>query len=330
MDTKHKVVLNGLRPDVNADEAHQKLAVLFKVSKEQIAQVVSKPGYIVKKDISADMATTYQRAVDAAGGLCVVEQELDFDIALAPPGVATPPMLPPLSSVTPPLPSAVAVTPPPVPTKDVLFEGSVSNLTNLFSIVEGHGEVTRDRCFFDWGKQTFTADKDELARLEEQKHGLGTKLVIEHKDGARIEVQAANQAGLKNALYALADRPYDQVALEAPDVSKVKNGTAWLAAAAPLIASLLIVFLWGSPYYWGTLKVLKLFLFLLSLIYLFMRIDHLMLQKRGYQAGQLGIVPPEQFPLYLFSRAKVFGHKPTYAWAWCGAFGFTLLDWFIL
>jgi hypothetical protein len=113
----------------------------------------------------------------------------------------------------------------------------------------------------------------------------------------------------------------------------VKNTTAWIAAFGPMLAGLFVVLLaaimgWNLDNASG-MDVVKFVILRLVLIYTFMRIDHLSLQAQGYNTNALGIVPPEQFPIYLFSRAKVFGHSKSYAITWCVLIGIDILVMFL-
>lgn len=203
----------------------------------------------------------------------------------------------------------------------MFFEGDVSNIKSLISVDQGGGAVTNQRCHFQWGSQSFSAEKDELAGVNEQKHGLGTKLVVQHTNGQSVTVSAANMKGLKNALYALAGLQSEEQALKQPELGAVKNATAWIAAFGPLWAGL-IVLLIGSMLGWDwesatTWQLTKIVAFKLFLIYSFMRIDHLFLQQQGFNTKALGMAAPENFPVYLFSRAKAFGQGKGYAITWC-------------
>ena len=62
---------------------------------------------------------------------------------------------------------------------------------------------------------------------------------------------------------------------------------------------------------------LRIIVFKLVVIYLFLRIDHISLQRHGFNTAALGVAAPETFPMYLFSRAKAFGHGKAYAITWC-------------
>lgn len=204
----------------------------------------------------------------------------------------------------------------------VLFQGDVANIKSLTNIKEGGGSVTNQRCNFQWAGQSFAAEKHELASVQEQKHGLATKLVLQHKNGESIAVQAANMRGLKNALYALAGLKFEEAALKQPELSAVKNVTAWLAALGPVWADLSFLLLasimgWDLDGSLTFMSLLKIILFKVTVIYLFLRIDHIKLQQQGYNTVALGITGPEKLPYYLFSRAKAFGQGKAYAITWC-------------
>ena len=114
-----------------------------------------------------------------------------------------------------------------------------------------------------------------------------------------------------------------------PKLSKVKNTTAWLAAFGPFISGLITIVLGvmmsGDPESWSTFTAIKLLIIRVVLIYLFLRIDYLSLQKQGFNVKQLGIAAPITFPVYLFSRAKAFGHGKAYAIVWCVLVGIDIL-----
>ena len=204
----------------------------------------------------------------------------------------------------------------------IWFQGDVSNIKSLTNIKEGGGAVTNQRCHFQWAGQSFAAEKHELATVVEQKHGLGTKIVVQHKNGESVTVQAANMRGLKNALYALAGLQSVGAALKQPELSTVKNATAWLAALGPIWADLSFLVVaammgWDLQADLGLVGFLRIIVFKLVVIYLFLRIDHISLQRQGFNTQALGITAPETFPMYLFSRAKAFGHGKAYAITWC-------------
>ena len=204
----------------------------------------------------------------------------------------------------------------------VWFQGDVANIQSLTNIKEGSGVVTNQRCAFQWAGQIFAADKHELASVVEQKHGLGTKIVVQRKTGESVTVQAPNMRSLKNALYALAGLQSEAAALKQPELNAVKNATAWLAALGPIWADLSFLLVaammgWDLQADLGLVGFLRIIVFKLVVIYLFLRIDHINLQRQGFNTAALGVAAPETFPMYLFSRAKAFGHGKAYAITWC-------------
>ena len=203
----------------------------------------------------------------------------------------------------------------------VWFQGDVANIQSLTNIKEGSGVVTNQRCSFQWNGQTFSAEKHDLASVVEQKHGLGSKIVLQRKTGESVTVQSPNMRGLKNALYALAGLQSEAAALKQPELSAVKNATAWLAALGPLWADLSFLLVaailgWNLDAELSLVGFLRIIVFKLVVIYLFLRIDHISLQRQGFNTEALGIAAPEKLPVYLFSRAKAFGHGKAYAITW--------------
>lgn len=207
------------------------------------------------------------------------------------------------------------------PNETILFQGDVANLQSLVNIKQGQGVVTDQRCVFNWSGQSFTAERQDLADVKEEKHGFATRLVARHRDGSSVTVQALNMRGLKGALFALAGLQPVEAAAQQPEKSAVKNGTAWLAAFSPLLSGLIVMTIsaimgWNLDADLGLLALAKLVIFRLILIYLFMRIDHVSLQRQGFDTVSLGIVGPEKFWAYLGSRAKAFGHGKGCAVTW--------------
>jgi hypothetical protein len=76
-----QVILKGLRADAPL-ESREKMAALFKASLEQIDKLLAAPEYVVKKDISFDVASKYKRAIEAAGGVCELSSEEEFSISI--------------------------------------------------------------------------------------------------------------------------------------------------------------------------------------------------------------------------------------------------------
>ena len=96
---------------------------------------------------------------------------------------------------------------------------------------------------------------------------------------------------------------------------------AWLAALGPLWADLSFLLVaailgWNLDAELSLVGFLRIIVFKLVVVYLFLRIDHISLQRQGFNTEALGIAAPEKLPVYLFSRAKAFGHGKAYAITW--------------
>jgi hypothetical protein len=76
-----QVILKGLRADA-ASEAREKLAVLFKASLEQVDKLLAAPDYVVKKNLSFDVASKYKNAIEVAGGMCELLSEEESSISI--------------------------------------------------------------------------------------------------------------------------------------------------------------------------------------------------------------------------------------------------------
>ncbi|PIF77509.1 hypothetical protein CLU95_4684 [Variovorax sp. 54] len=210
----------------------------------------------------------------------------------------------------------------PRPQETVLFEGDGTLLKSKINVKETEVVVTDQRLVIEVTGQTI--EKAEIASVTEGKHGFAAKLVLALRDGSTIDLMAANVGSFKAAAFILAGQS-EAGAIPAmpaaPELSQVKNGTAWLAALGPfftaIIVLILAVLLWGNPENWGAFTLIQVFLLRIVLIWLFLRIDYLSLQKQGYAVKQLGLVDPAVLPYYLFSRAKVFGHSKVYGITWC-------------
>ena len=103
-----------------------------------------------------------------------------------------------------------------------------------------------------------------------------------------------------------------------------------MAAFGPLLGGLIVLMIAGI-FGWdldsasgGTL--FKLVVFRWFLAYFFLRLDHIMLQRQGFDPEGLGIVPPERFWAYLSSRAKAFRHGKGYVITWWVLVAFDLLS----
>jgi hypothetical protein len=218
------------------------------------------------------------------------------------------------------------------PNENVLFEGDASLLKSVLGIVQGKAIGTNQRFVFHGAADgPIMLQKADIQSAEEAKHGFATKWVVKTTSGQWYQFQAANMAGLRRTMLtligqeALAQSTYKQ-----PELSAVRNGTAWLAAFGPTISgviAILVAYLLngGIPDHWSTMALLKIFLLKLVLIHLFMRIDHLNLQSQGFNVQQLGIPGPTNIFMYLFSRAKAFGHGKGYAITWCVTFAIEVI-----
>lgn len=210
----------------------------------------------------------------------------------------------------------------PRPQEAVLFEGDGTWLKSKLNVKETEVVVTNERLVITVSGQTI--EKADIASVTEGKHGFAAKLVFALRDGSTIDLMAANVGSFKAAAFILAGQS-DAGAIPAmpaaPALSQVKNGTAWVAALGPLfttiIVAILIVLFWGNPENWGAFTLIQVLLLRIALLWMFLRIDYLSLQKQGYAVKQLGLADPAVLPYYLFSRAKVFGHGKGYAVTWC-------------
>lgn len=74
-DPTFQVVLKGVRPNVSPSDARAKLAALFKVTLEQIDNLLATPDCMVKRSISFDVASKYKNTIEDAGGSCELLKE---------------------------------------------------------------------------------------------------------------------------------------------------------------------------------------------------------------------------------------------------------------
>ena len=216
------------------------------------------------------------------------------------------------------------------PGEAVLFRGDVSNIQSLTNILEGQGVVTNQRCIFRWKGQQFEAEQSELQAVEERKHGWASKLEVRHTNGQTVTLQSPNMKELTQALNALIGKVSVEDAQRQPDKSSAKNTWAWVAALGPLLSGIIVLMIAGMLGWnldnasgWA---LFKLVLFRWFLAYLFLRVDHIMLQRQGFDTEGLGVVPPERFWAYLSSRAKAFGHGKGYVITWWVLVAFDLLS----
>ncbi|MDR2332594.1 MAG: DUF2628 domain-containing protein [Burkholderiaceae bacterium] len=85
MQEKYNVVLSGKHPAADAHQVAQKLATLFKCTPELAGRLLSQASCVVKKDVTAEVADKYKRAIESTGAQCIIqlvplEAPLDFDV----------------------------------------------------------------------------------------------------------------------------------------------------------------------------------------------------------------------------------------------------------
>ena len=73
MQEKYNVVLSGKHPAADTHQVAQKLATLFKCTPEQAGRLLSQASCVVKKDVTADAADKYKRAIESTGAQCIIQ-----------------------------------------------------------------------------------------------------------------------------------------------------------------------------------------------------------------------------------------------------------------
>ena len=314
-DATFQVVLNGLHSHTLQSEARTKLATLFKATHDQIERILAKPGYVVKKGVTFEMASKYRTAIEAAGGVCELVQErlevtsIEVDLPQEEPFTAKLAHLP-------------------IP-ESILFHGDASLIRGLLSMTQGSAIGTAERFVFSGDKKgDITLSRTDIKSVEEVKYGFAKKWVVTTTAGERYQFLATNAAALKLAMLTLGGQDVPPGTYKEPLLSDVKNGTAWLAAFGPILSGILLLIV-GALMSWNlqstsSLALFKMWVFKLAMIYMFLRIDSANLQWQGFNTVKLGIVAPEN-PSYLFSRARAFGHGKGYAITWCVLFSIEVL-----
>lgn len=195
------------------------------------------------------------------------------------------------------------------PQEAILFEGDMVLLKSKINVSETQALITDQRLFAD------------VESVTEEKHGMDVKMVFKLRDGRSLAMTAANRKTFVAAAKVFAGQADINTMPKQPQLSDVKNGTAWLAAFGPLIAGFITLIvgtmMWGDMNNWRTTQDLQALLLRVFLIYVFLRIDYIVLQGQGYNVKQLGVADPITFPAYLFSRAKVFKNGKAPAIIWC-------------
>lgn len=84
METTYRVILSGIKPGLDPNEAKDKLAALFKTSREKIDAIFLLPQFVIKKRLPIQTAAKYHSAIEDAGGVCVIEPEPELELELTP------------------------------------------------------------------------------------------------------------------------------------------------------------------------------------------------------------------------------------------------------
>lgn len=313
-DATFQIVLNGVLPNVSRIDVREKLAALFKATPEQIDKLLATPAYVVKRAISFDVAAKYKSAIEAAGGVCELVPEAAPTISL---------------DVDLPKVSAAAESEKNVTSeKTIIFQGDVILFKSAWSIVQGKGIGTSQKFVFSGDKKgDIVLHRNDVLSAEEISH----KWVVKTKAGDTYKFSASNVSAFRQVMLTLSGQEaLAQSAHKEPEISAVRNGTAWLAAFGPTISgviALLVAFMFngGIPDHWSAFALFKISILKLVLIHLFLKIDSLKLQSQGYNLQQLGVASPTSIFTYLFSRAKAFGQSRAYAITWCVLFAIEVL-----
>ena len=88
-DNTFSIILKGIHHHVLPVDATRQLSALFKVSEEQVKNLLTLPSYAIKRAVPLAMALQYKRAIEAAGGVCEILPEstsvVEFDIGASSP-----------------------------------------------------------------------------------------------------------------------------------------------------------------------------------------------------------------------------------------------------
>lgn len=204
------------------------------------------------------------------------------------------------------------------PGEAVLFEGDVTILNSKLSVTETLAVVTDQRLYLMEGRRELP--KARVESVEELQHVLTKKIVLKLDTGNQLAVVAANHKGFKAAVWAMVGLTDAADVPKEPDLRSVGMGTAWLAALGPFISGLVTVtvalLLWGSPEAVTLRQMIILIALRIAVIFALLQVDHLHVQRQGFNVYRLGLARPVTFPYYLFIRAKVFGHSKAPAIVW--------------
>lgn len=205
------------------------------------------------------------------------------------------------------------------PDEKVLFEGDVDHIKSKLSVSRTDAVVTNQRLCLVGG--TKCLERSQITAVREEPHGLSRKVVFDLHGGQSLALGAGSHVSLLAAGRVLTGMA-DAMSMPAePQLSSVKNGSAWLAAFSPLIAGALVstlgVAVFGPADDMRIGLLVQLIIARFVLIWLFLKIDYLMLERQGFNVKRAGLASPMTFPVYLFSRASVFkqGKVPAFIFA---------------
>jgi len=75
MGTTYRIVIKGLQPGANRDEAVRKLATLYKTTEDKVAPIIDTPGFVIKKGVDLQTSAKYVEALSSCGCVCLAEAE---------------------------------------------------------------------------------------------------------------------------------------------------------------------------------------------------------------------------------------------------------------
>jgi len=215
------------------------------------------------------------------------------------------------------------------PDEVVIFQGDATLVESLTKAQPGRALGTTQKFVFEGKAGEIFLRKADVAKAEEQKHGLARKWVVTTRKGESYAFLAENSLGLQKTMLSLTGHLSADEAARQPALTSAKSGTAWLAAFGPTLSGLItlvLLALWNGSarLELSNWELIKAILLKLTFIYLFLRIDYASLQRQGFNTDQLGIPRPQNIFSYLFARARAFQHSKAYAYTWCVTFALEL------
>lgn len=202
--------------------------------------------------------------------------------------------------------------------EEILFKGDVALTKSTFKVLNGQGVCTDQRfIFLSDGEAPIALLKTDIRSVEEGKNGLAMTWSVTTAGGEEYDFQAINSTSMRRAMAVLTGREVlDEPSSPESTLAYVENKTAWLAAFGPVLTDVLVLLLATALSNVEYSTIFYFWIFKFAFMYLLMRVDYLSLQRQGYTPAKLGVVLPENLPVYLFSRAKAFHHSRGYAYVW--------------